>query len=721
MIRRVKAFIERAPSSPGLMIPLLLMLTVAMMVMPMPVLLVDLIIGFNLGVAALLMLVAIYILTPLEFSTLPGIILISTIFRLALTIATTRLILSQADAGDIVRTFGSFVIAGNIIVGLVVFLIVTLVQFIVIAKGAERVAEVGARFVLDALPGKQMSIDAEVRNGDIDKVEARRRRQQLERESQLYGAMDGAMKFVKGDAIASLIVIVVNLVGGISIGALSRGMSIGDAVREYSLLTVGDALVTQIPALLLAITAATTVTRVASERRVDLGRDIAWQILANSQALRLAAVVLVGMAFIPGFPWPVFLVLALAFGAASFAARRSPDGAVTTMRGDAEPGHAAMPSPAGTQPSLPTTVPPVVLLVAPDVFAAVGGERLASALDGARAAVSSNLGIAIPAVAIDAADQLGAGRYRIEVEGVPVEEGQVRPDWLLLRDDPAHLELLDIPLGDGNVEEVSDGDRKVWVAARHAQSLSAAGIAYHDAGQIAVAQVRGSLERYASRFMGIQETRALLGRQEAAYDELVKEVLRLIPLPRIADVLRRLLDEGIPLRQMRLVLEALAEWGEKEQNVVLLTEYVRGSLKRQICHRYATAHKVLAAYILEREAEEAIRRAVRETAVGPYLVLDDETSEQLLSRVRSAFGGTEPNAMRPVILSSMDVRRFLRSFLLRNDLNVPILSYQELASEFTVQPIGSIGIGDTPPGETQTPGSGTPSSRERTDRLAAAE
>src|SRR5262245_9752358 len=611
MIRRVKAFIERAPSSPGLMIPLLLMLTVAMMVMPMPVLLVDLIIGFNLGVAALLMLVAIYILTPLEFSTLPGIILISTIFRLALTIATTRLILSQADAGDIVRTFGSFVIAGNIIVGLVVFLIVTLVQFIVIAKGAERVAEVGARFVLDALPGKQMSIDAELRNGDIDKVEARRRRQQLERESQLYGAMDGAMKFVKGDAIASLIVIAVNLVGGISIGALSRGMSIGDAVREYSLLTVGDALVTQIPALLLAITAATTVTRVASERRVDLGRDIAWQILANSQALRLAAVVLVGMAFIPGFPWPVFLVLALAFGAASFVGRRSPDGAVTTMPGDAEPDYAAAPAPAaGAQPSLPTTVPPVALLVAPDVFAAVGGERLASALDGARAAVSSNLGIVIPVVAISAADQLASGCYRIEVEGVPVEEGEVRPDWLLLRDDPAHLELLDLPLGDGNVEEVSDGDRKVWVAARHAQSLSAAGIAYDDAGQVVVAQVRGSLERYASRFMGIQETRALLGRQEAAYDELVKEVLRLIPLPRIADVLRRLLDEGVPLQQMRLVLEALAEWGEKEQNVVLLTEYVRGSLKRQICYRYATAHKVLAAYILEREAEEGIRSAV---------------------------------------------------------------------------------------------------------------
>jgi type III secretion protein V len=721
MIRRVKAFIERAPSSPDLMVPLLLILTVAMMIMPMPVLLVDLIIGFNLGVAALLMLVAIYILTPLEFSTLPGIILISTIFRLALTITTTRLILSQADAGEIVRTFGSFVIAGNIIVGLVVFLIVTLVQFIVIAKGAERVAEVGARFVLDALPGKQMSIDAELRNGDIDKFEARRRRNRLERESQLYGAMDGAMKFVKGDAIAGLVVIAVNLIGGIAIGTLSRGMSLGDATREYSLLTVGEALVAQIPALLLAITAATTVTRVAGERRVDLGRDIAWQILGNRQALRLAAIVLFGMAFIPGFPWPVFLVLALAFGAASFVARRSQHSEVTVTPGDdVEPGYAApVPSPAPAQPALPSTVPPVALLVAPDVYAAVGGESLTQALDGARTAVSSNLGIVIPVVAISAADQIAAGRYRIEVEGVPVEEGEVRLGWLLLRDDPAHLELLDIQLDGGDVEEVSDGDRKVWLAARHAQALSAAGIAFDDTGQTLVSRARGVLERYASRFMGIQETRALLAGQEVAYNELVREVLRIMPLPRVADVLRRLLDEGIPLQQMRLVLEALAEWGEKEQNVVLLTEYVRGSLKRQICYRYAAAQKVLPAYILERQAEEAIRGAVRDTAVGPYLVLDDKTSEQLLTRVRSALAGTAPSAMRPVILSSMDVRRFLRGFLIRNDLNVPVLSYQELASEFTVQPIGSIGIGT--PRETEAPGSGTPPSRDSTDRLAAAE
>src|SRR5688572_1502558 len=319
-MERLKTLIARAPGSPDLMIALVLMLTVAMMVLPMPLLLVDLLIGFNLGFAVLLLMVSLYVLSPLEFSTLPGIILLSTVFRLALTITTTRLILTQADAGDIVRTFGEFVIAGSVLVGLVVFLIITVVQFIVIAKGAERVAEVGARFILDALPGKQMAIDAELRNGDIDQAEARRRRGRLERESQLYGAMDGAMKFVKGDAIAGLVVIVVNLIGGIAVGTLSRGMPFVQAVREYALLTIGDALISQIPALMLSITAATVVTRVTGDSKLDLGRDIASQLSADRRALRLAAIVLLAMGLVPGFPTAVFVVLALAFGAASLVA-----------------------------------------------------------------------------------------------------------------------------------------------------------------------------------------------------------------------------------------------------------------------------------------------------------------------------------------------------------------------------------------------------------------
>jgi type III secretion protein V len=682
---RLKALVARAPSSPDLMIAIVLVLTVAMMILPMPILVVDALIGFNLGFAVLLLMVSVYVRSPLEFSSLPGVILISTVFRLALTITTTRLILSQADAGDIIRTFGEFVIGGNVVVGLVVFLIITLVQFIVIAKGAERVAEVGARFTLDALPGKQMAIDAELRNGDIEAAEARRRRGDLESESQFYGAMDGAMKFVKGDAIAGLVVIAVNLIGGITIGALHRGMTAGEAVREYTLLTIGDALISQIPALFLSITAATIVTRVTGENQPDLGRNIAIQLTSDRRALGLAAAVLLGMGLIPGFPTPVFVLLALVFGAASLKRRRSPavesSSAPGAARGDVTAKRAAE---RPTQAAPLAEVPAVALVLAPAVLDALVPGDLERQVDRIRAAVAADLGILVPPVAIGPDPDLAGQRYRIDVEGVPVEEGEAMLDRLLLRDDPAHLTLLDIPV----LEEDEAGC--VFVEAAHRDLLVASGVGFQDGGQVLASRIRAVLVRYASRFVGIQETRALLARLDGSFGDLVKETLRTTPVLSIADVLRRLLDEGIPVRNTRLVLEALAQWGEKEQNVVLLTEYVRAALKRQICFRYANPHRVVAAYLLEREAEDVVRAAVRETAVGPYLVLDESSAEALLLQVRHVLTHAVSERAPPVILASMDIRRFVRGFLIRNGLDMAVLSYQDLASDFTVQPVGSI-------------------------------
>lgn len=282
---------------------LVLVLTIGMLIMPLPAAFADVLIGCNLSLSVLLLMVAVYLRSPLDLTALPGMILVSTVFRLALEVTVTRLILTTADAGAIVETFGEFVIGGNIVVGLVVFAIVTTVQFIVVTKGTERVAEVGARFTLDAMPGKQMSIDSDLRSGDIDAIEARRRRAELASESALHGAMDGALKFVKGDAIAGLIIIVVNLVGGIGIGVAQHGMAIGQAMQTYTLLTVGDALISQIPALLLSITAAVVVTRVGGHG-MDLGRDMATQLTANSSALRVASVVLLAMGLIQAFPNP---------------------------------------------------------------------------------------------------------------------------------------------------------------------------------------------------------------------------------------------------------------------------------------------------------------------------------------------------------------------------------------------------------------------------------
>jgi type III secretion protein V len=700
-MERLKMLIARAPGSPDLMIALVLVLTVAMMVLPMPLLLVDLLIGFNLGFAVLLLMVSLYVLSPLEFSTLPGIILLSTVFRLALTITTTRLILTQANAGDIVRTFGEFVIAGSVLVGLVVFLIVTIVQFIVIAKGAERVAEVGARFILDALPGKQMAIDAELRNGDIDQPEARRRRGRLEQESQLYGAMDGAMKFVKGDAIAGLVVIVVNLIGGIAVGTLSRGMPFVQAVREYALLTIGDALISQIPALMLSITAATVVTRVTGDSKLDLGRDIASQLSADRRALRLAAIVLLAMGLVPGFPTAVFVVLALAFGAASLVAgTRSNVGdedAAISRDGMGAATEARAGAPQRTREirqAAPAEAPPVVILLSDNLRSIAEMQNLPSKLDESRASLADTLGILMPDVGIVFDPTLGTSRFRIEVEGVPVEEAHVDPQRLLLCDDPVNLELAGIPAqtdGDGK-SSAQKSSEQIWIDAAHESSLLAAGIGYQDCTDVVAARTREVLARNAARFIGIQETRALLTRLEGRYGDLVKEVMRTTPVQRMADVLRRLVDEGVSVRNPRLVLEALAEWGEREANVVLLTEYVRAALKRQICHKYASAHRIVPAFLIERAAEDTIRGAVRDTAVGPYLVLDDNVSEGLLDRVRRIGANAHSDRNRPVILTSMDIRRFVRGFLVRNGLDIPVLSYQELAGDFTIQPIGTIGL-----------------------------
>ncbi|NEI67631.1 type III secretion system export apparatus subunit SctV [Rhizobium leguminosarum] len=674
MAHVLRNFISRAPANPDLMVALILLLAIGMMIIPIPIVIIDTLIGFNLGFAILLLMVVLYVATPLDFSSLPGVILISTVFRLALTIATTRLILAEGEAGSIIYTFGDFVISGNIAVGVVIFLVVTMVQFMVLAKGAERVAEVAARFTLDALPGKQMAIDAELRNGHIDQNESRRRRAVLERESQLYGAMDGAMKFVKGDAIAGLVVICINMLGGISIGLLSKGMSFSDVLHQYTLLTIGDALISQIPALLLSITAAIMVTRVGGGAGLNLGADIASQLTASMRALRLAACVLVVIGLVPGFPLLVFLVLSAVFAAASFVSG-DVQGAVNVT--------ATVPSEPDKETEAAET-PPIALFLAAGLTQALDKDEMQRHIARVSGLVSADLGIIVPPIRFTADRQLPESEFRIDVEGVPVEQGLIDPTQLVLTDDLANIELSDIPF-----RQDPETDR-IWIEQSHALALNAAGIGHHRPSELLALRVHVVLMRYARRLVGIQETRELLGRMERDYSELVKEVLRTTPIPRIADVLRRLLNEGIPIRNTRLILEALSEWSEREKDVELLTEYVRSALKRQICHRYANAQRILPAFIIERETEDVVREAIRGSAAGPYLVLEDWQSEMLLSKMRQIQSSIAPGQTRPVILASMDVRRFVHGFLSRNGIDLAVLSYQDLASDFTIQPIGSV-------------------------------
>jgi len=703
MINRLARALVYLSGRSDLIVAILMLVAIIMIIIPLPTWLVDGLIAINISVSMLILLVVFYIARPVEFSSFPSVILIATLFRLAITITTSRLILLQADAGEIVSAFGNFVIGGDIAVGLVVFLIITIAQFVVITKGGERVAEVAARFSLDAMPGKQMAIDNDLRSGDIDQAEANRLRRGLERESHLFGAMDGAMKFVKGDAIASILVIMVNLIGGMIVGSLKHGMTIGTAAETYALLSVGDGLVAQIPSLFVSVAAGVLVTRVSSDS--DMGTEIAGQLFVEPRALVLGSVILVGMAFVPGFPTVVFLLLAAVLGFAGFVTARRKAAVEAAARNapvkraaGAAAGTTAQPAQVGStaQDTARLAGPPasdaaIVVWISSELASAVPPEGFAELTTQARAELLSDLGIEIPSIALEVDPTLAQDRFRIDLEGTPVIEGTVPPQGLLVDDDPAHLELLEIPYR----QEVPLINYRpaLWVERSHAETLSQAGVAFALPAQILARCLIQMLYRRAGSFVGIQETRKLLTKIQTNYADLVKEAEKIAPLQKLAEILRRLVEENVPVRNMRAILEAVVEWGQREQNVVLLVEYVRVALGRQICFRCADRDRVIAAYMLERSVEDMLRSAQRQTSAGTYMNLTEEAVQPLINEIARALAEAAPGT-NPVVLTAMDVRRVTRHLLTRSNIYVPVMSYQELAPEFNVQPLGSLTKGN---------------------------
>jgi type III secretion protein V len=674
-----------------LAITIIVLVAVVMMIVPLPTPLVDVLITANLAASVLILLVAFYIAEPLDLSALPSIILIATLFRLAIIISTARLILLQADAGEIISAFGNFVVGGNIAVGLVVFVIITVAQFVVITKGAERVAEVAARFTLDALPGRQMSIDSDLRGGDIDRAEARRQRHRLTRESHLYGAMDGAMKFVRGDAIAGIVIIAVNLIGGLAIGSMQHGLSLSEAVETYSLLTVGDGLVAQIPALLVSVAAGTVVTRVGTAEQLDLGTEIFQQLMADPRALFLAGAILLVLAWIPGFPWPTFVILAGLFAAAGYlthrrrvasASAQAPTEAMPKLTGEGS--QAALPQPASATDMVVTRARyRLAVGLGRELGQRVQPEHFSRETALVRQALAADLGMDMPAVELRVDERLEPHHVKIELEGVPVVDADVPADSLLIESEAVDLELLAIPY----VEGPRIGNRRpaMWVEQQYQPALAAAGIEALAPAQVLAKWLSHILLRYATQFIGIQETREILLRTEKDYPELIKEVHKITTLQKIAEILRRLLDENVPVGNLRLILEALVEWGPREQDTILLVEHVRVALRRQICFRCADHNRVIVAYMLERSVEETLRSAVRSTAAGAFLNIPDAAARPIVERIKQAVAAA-PDKL-PVVLTSMDVRRHVRSLLVRNDLDATVLSYQELAPEFSVEPL----------------------------------
>jgi type III secretion protein V len=580
-------------------------------------------------------------------------------------------------AGRVIEAFGRVVVQGDYVVGAVVYAILTLVQLLVVAKGAERVAEVAARFTLDALPGKQMAVDADLRAGAIEQGEARRRRRSLERESQLYGAMDGALKFVKGDAVAGIAIVLVNVTGGLVAGVL-RGMDAGQAARRYALLAIGDGLVSQIPALLIAVSAGVAVTRVAAEEEgASLPAEIGRQLLAHPAALGAVAALLGGLALAPGLPAAPFLILA---GAAAFGAHRL---ARRRAGGDAGAAHADGPTSPDAAPDDPfAPPPPVVLELADDLFAlAREGGFASGGLAGVREALWRDLGVRLPGISVRRT-AAPAGTWRVLVDEVPVRSGRApaaEAVALASADDLALVDIASVP----ETDPVT-GRRVCLIAATDAPRAAALGPIRGPLERV-LAGTAGALASSAADLLGVQEVQVLLDALEPAAPALVREVSRQLAAPLLAEVLRRLVQEGVSVRPLRTILEALLEAGGASRGAGALAETARRALRRHLAEVHA-GEGPLPALLLDPAAEQSIREAI----TGEALALDPNVGAALLDAVGVELAAcSEP----PVLLVSPDVRRPLRGLVAARWPRLAVLAYEELPPELPVRPLGRIAIG----------------------------
>ncbi len=694
-IAKLQGFILGNKTYYDLILAVVIVGILSLMIMPIPTGLLDLLLAGNLAFSVLLLMLALYVPSILHFSSFPSLLLVTTLFRLSLNITTTRLILLHADAGDIIFTFGNFVVGGNFIVGVVIFLIITIIQFVVITKGAERVAEVAARFTLDAMPGKQMSIDADLRAGTITQEEAKERRDTISKESQLHGAMDGAMKFVKGDAIAGLIITAINVTAGIMIGVLQKNWEVGKAVTTYSILTIGDGLVSQIPALLISITSGMIVTRVTNEEAGGaLGGDIGGQLLAQPKALMIAAAFMVGFGLIPGFPKIPFFILGALAGTVGFILHKGeglPEEPELEDKRNlpamAPAGKKKPPKPKDEGDEFSITVPLLLDLsgASQDV---VDPQSMNDELIRVRRALYNDLGVPFPGIHLRFNQSIPEGHYKILLHEVPVAEGFLKKGCVLAREKPDSLKMLGIPFTEEKI--FIRNVPAIWVEEDRKADLEKAKVPFLEPTKVLTYHLTVILKRYAGDFVGLQETKYLLDQMEKEFPELVREAQRVLPIQKITEIFQRLVQEEISIRNLRTILQALIEWGQKEKEPVLLAEYVRSALKRYISYKFSRGQNILAVYLLEEALEESIRKAVRQTSAGAYLALEPRKVKAFLVSLRREVGNLTDGNQRPAVLTSLDVRRYTRKMIEQEFPELPVLSHQELTEEITIQPLGRI-------------------------------
>jgi len=660
------------------------------MIIPLPPFILDFSLTLSLALSILTLLVALYINKALDFSVFPSLLLITTLLRLSLNVASTRLILSHGHegpeaAGQVISAFGHFVVGNNYIIGFIVFVILVIINFIVITKGSGRIAEVAARFTLDAMPGKQMSIDADLNAGLITEDEARRRRKEIEEEADFYGSMDGASKFVRGDAIAGIIITIVNVVGGLLIGVLQRDLDLATAAKYYTMLSIGDGLVTQIPALIVSTAAGMVVTRNASEN--NMGSEVLRQLFLNPRAVSTSSGVMLVLALIPGLPTTPFMTMAAILGGTSWVLTRFQKDEKDKIKREGEE-KALRPTQEKVESLLPLDL--IELEVGYALINAVESEHsgdLVERIVSIRKQFAIDLGIVVPSVHIRDNLQLDPGEYRLMIKGNKVASGKLKPDQMMAMDPGNVTEPVEgIP-----TTEPAFGLDALWITKGQKEQAEMAGYPVVDISTIMATHLTEVIRGHAHELLGRQEAQSLIDNFKKSYPKVVEELIPdVLPLGGVVKVLQNLLKEGVSIRDMLTIFETLADEASKSKDLEVLTESVRRGLARSISSKYIDAKGQLNVIALAPKVESLIANSLIQTDQGVQLVMDPMTAQKLIAQISKSIELHPEVAGLPVVLTSPTSRRHIYKLTSRFIPQLSVLSHNEISSDAKVRSVGVV-------------------------------
>ena len=673
-----------------LIIPIGVMGILLVMVLPMPTMIMDLLISLNITLSIIILLVSMYILQPVHFSVFPSLLLVITLFRLSLNVASTRLILLNGSegedaAGKVIKSFGQFVVGGNYFVGIVVFLVLIAIQYIVINHGAVRISEVTARFTLDAMPGKQMSIDADLNAGIINEAEARERRDMISKEAEFYGAMDGAIRFTARDAIASIIILTINIIGGFFIGVIQFDMELVDAAKRFTILTIGDGLVTVIPSLLISVAGGIITTRAASES--NLGEDVARQLFTNPVPLGIGSAFLFFFGLVPGLPFFPFFILGSLTGILAYQRRKASESEKMVLeRAKAEKAEAEKP-----KDKIEGLLKVDLLGIEMGygliryVDANQGGDFL-DRIKSIRRQLALEMGLIVPPVHITDNLQLNPRQYAILLKGVQIARGELVQDHLLaINPGTAREEIQGMP-----TVEPAFGLQARWIKAQDRERAQLAGYTLVDPATVLATHLTEIIKSQAYELLGRQETKNLMDTVAKTHPKVVEELVpKVLSIGEVQKVLQNLLKERVSIRDTVTILETLADFGSYTKNIVALTEYCRQALGRSICKSYQTEDGDLPVFTISPDLEKSIQDGVVHSDQGSYLALEPRQAKEIMTRFRRIVE-TAGSAGNPVILCSPSTRMYVRQLLERFLPNVAILSHSEIPPSIRVLSLGMV-------------------------------